>query len=673
MSPRPARAFTVFWLAGLGLCAVMLLVKQADLPLLRQLDGRLHDAGLRMASSKTTNDAPLPIVIDIDQKSLTEFGGWPWPRYRLARLLDLCVERGAPAVGFDILFVDPDALSFSELKRRVERDFGVEAQTGLPEKLWDNDALFSQALTRHPAVLAFFVGVAGQDLPELQSDNASVPFAALSPPGAPSPLARLPQATDALLPIPELVRAGGLPGSINSLLDSDGVVRRLPMLVRHGENVMASFSLRMLMAMENADTAVLEGDAGGLAAVIVGNVRVPVSAEGVFLPWFKSGQGVEHVSAAEILSGRADANLLRGRPVLIGSSAVGLKDIRSTSMQSQTAGVDIHAVALDNMLRGQFMRRPAWEGQAVAVAVVLAVAAMVAAVYVLPPGGAFFVMALLCGLFWGGSLLGERHGMVLSALYPLLAAAAAFTLLTGLRARLEAGRKKVLKNAFSRYLAPEMVRRITERPDDIKLMGEEKELSILFLDIRGFTTISSHLAPEAVVSLLNRVFTPVTRIIREQSGTVDKFVGDACLAFWNAPLDVSNHALKAAQAAVEIFAAVAGLNEASPPLPAEVRIGIGLHCGVAHVGNMGTEELLNYTCIGDAVNLASRIEDLCKTYGATCLASGPFVQACLRDAGAVRRDGAVLRAEGLVFERVDTVVVRGHDKPQEIYSVRSGQ
>jgi len=673
VSPRPARAFTPFWLAGLGLCAVMLLIRQADLPLLRQLDGRLNDAGLRMASSGVTNDAPLPIVIDIDQKSLTEFGGWPWPRYRLARLLDLCMERGAPAVGFDILFVDPDALSFSELGRRMERDFGVDSQTNLPEKLWDNDALLSQALTRHPAVLAFFAGFAGQDLPELQGDKASVPFATLSPPGAPSPLARLPRTQTALLPIQGLVRAGGLPGSINSLLDSDGVVRRLPMLIRHGENVMASFSLRMLMAMENADTVVLECDAQGLAAVIVGNVRVPLSAEGVFLPWFKSGRGVEHISAAEILSGRAGANLLRGRPVLIGSSAVGLKDIRSTSMQAQTAGVDIHAVALDNMLRGRFMRRPSWEGSGVVAATVLAVAAMVAAVYTLPPVGAFSIMVLMCGLFWGGSLFGARSGLVLSPLYPLLAAVASFTLLTGLRARLEAGRKKILKNAFSRYLAPEMVRRITERPGDIKLMGEEKELSILFLDIRGFTTISSHLPPEAVVSLLNRVFTPVTRIIREHSGTVDKFVGDACLAFWNAPLDVPGHALKAAQAAVQIFVAVAGLNTAAPPLPAEVRIGIGLHCGVAHVGNMGTEELLNYTCIGDAVNLASRIEDLCKTYNAACLASGPFVQACLRDAGAAGLDGAVLRAGELEFEYLDTVTVRGHDRPQEIYAVRSGQ
>jgi adenylate cyclase len=272
-------------------------------------------------------------------------------------------------------------------------------------------------------------------------------------------------------------------------------------------------------------------------------------------------------------------------------------------------------------------------------------------------------------LLWGGSLFGAERGLYISPLYALIAAAGSFTLLTALRLRLEAERKNALKNAFSRYLAPEMVRRITEHPEHIKLMGEERELSILFLDIRGFTGIASRLSPEELVSLLNRVFTPVTRIIREYSGTVDKFVGDACMAFWNAPLDVPGHALKAASAAVRILDAVAALGAESPPLPVSpVRIGIGLHFGNARVGNMGTEELLNYTSIGDTVNIASRIEGLCKEYSAACLVSGPFVAACLRDAGEGGEAGFVRRAGDLAFCRLDSVIVRGHDRPLDIYA-----
>jgi len=663
-----ARAVKAFWLLGLVLCILIYLLRQADLPLLQHVDARLYDAGLRTLRPAAQDSVPLPLVIDIDEKSLAELGGWPWPRYRMGRLLEICMEGGALTVGFDILFTDPDALSFSGLQRRMEQDFGIEARSGLPEALRDNDALFAREIMRHPAVLASFMGETGQDFPEIREDAGAVPFAVLGPLGASSPLVRLPEAQAALLPIPELVRAGGLPGHINSLLDSDGVVRRLPLLVRHGERVLPAFALRLFMSAAKTDMLLLECDEQGLTAIIAGAVRVPLSAEGVFIPWFRLGKNVEHVSAVDVLAGRAAPELLYGRPVLVGSSAVGLNDIRSTSLRAQTAGVDIHAIALDNMLRGEFLHRPAWEGAAVFAGMVLAILSLVIAVYFLPPFGALLVLLLLCGLLWGGSLFGAERGLYISPLYAMIAAISSFILLTALRLRLEGRRKKAMQNAFSRYLAPEMVHRITEHPEQIKLMGEERELSILFLDIRGFTGIASRLSPEELVSLLNRVFTPVTRIIRECSGTVDKFVGDACLAFWNAPLDVRGHALKAALAAMRILDAVDALGADSLPPVFPLRIGIGLHFGIAHVGNMGTEELLNYTCIGDAVNITSRIEDLCKEYSASCLVSGPFVMACLRDAGEDGEAGFIRRVDDLAFYYLDSVIVRGHDRPLDIYA-----
>ncbi len=647
--------------AGIAVCVFFHAMDNMQAPLMRHLQYRFYDATMQWLAQPARS--PAVLMLDIDEKSLEEQGAWPWPRYRLARILRLCADAGAAAVGFDIFLSEADPLSFSSYERRMERDFGRRAEASVPEDLRDNDRILAAQLREHPAVLAGFFGGSGQDLPPLATDRRSLAPVTLAPPGAPDPLAMLPEAASGLLPLPELLDAGGRVGFINVLQARDGVVRRVPLLFRQGRRVYPSFALRMLMLGTGNEGFVLMGGASGLQAVGVGTHRIPVNPQGVFTPWFSPPGGEKTLSAADLLRGGVDPEELRGKYIIIGSSAAGIKDIRSTPMQHQAAGMSIHATVLQNFLEGKYLRIPAWHETARAGA--LAVCALLAAMAVqyLPASAALFAALLQGVLLWSASVAAMRFGGVyLSPVTPILATFFCFFSMAALKLGQESRQKRLLRSTFSRYIAPDMVTRILENPDAVALTGEERLLTIFFVDIRDFTRISESLPPEALVRLLNRYFSPVTRIIRAHSGTVDKFLGDACMAFWNAPLDVPEHSRKAAAASLEILEAIRKLNEDAAE-GETIQAGIGLHRGTARVGNMGTEDLVNYTCIGDSVNVASRLEGLCKRYGAPFVTSRAVVEAC-----ASRVEGPVVFTESDTFIWMDRVMLKGHHEAMDIYT-----
>lgn len=643
-------------LMGLGVCGLMLALYVAQPPLLRQLDHALYDALLRSRAAPPPAEAPA--IVDIDEKSLARYGQWPWPRYLVALLLDELTQSGAASVALDILLSEPDRSSPALLRQRLREDFGMELELrGLPPRLEDNDVLLAQALARSPAVLGVFMQFT-EDMAAPLPVSALLPrptgLAEQAPAGAPAPRDTVPRASSALLPLPLFSEVAPV-GAINAAPDSDGVVRQVPLLYRLGGNIYASLSLRALMRGLDAQSLILRSGAQGLTEIRVGPLAVPVTPQGRMRVPFKGPRGYyPYYSAADVLQGRVPSEKLEGRVVFVGSSAAGLQDIRATPFDAVYPGVEVHAAVVDAILNQDHILTPDNTPGIQALGILLA--GLTTAVMCSLTRAAIYGPA--CLLLAGGTLWGSiclfSQGVFLSPLYIILTILAQGLCILPVRFWQEEKQKRMLRRAFSRYVAPEVVARIATREGDI-LAGEQREVSVLFTDVRGFTSLSERLEPQQVVALLNRYFTPMTACVRDSGGTLDKFIGDAIMAFWNAPLDVPDHPLRAVKAAMRMQRL---LQELNPALETEfgvrLRIGAGLHCGPVYVGNMGSQDLLDYTCIGDTVNLTSRLEGMCARYGVEVVVSGAMAERC---------------GQAFYFRALDSIRVKGKSRPVTIFSV----
>jgi adenylate cyclase len=556
------------------------------------------------------------------------------------------------AIGLDILFAEADRASPERLKAALLRDRGAALNLeGLPQDLRDFDRLMAESLRKSPAVLGFYGSFDGAaDDPEIPP---SVQIVEQASPGARSLEHSLPSAKNAVLPLPFLRDKAPL-GFINVAPDADGVVRKAPLIIRVGDAVLPSLALRTLMLALGNKTLIARSGPYGLESLRAGRLSVPVDAQGALhIPFIGPGKTYSYVSAADVLRRKTPPEALQGRIAFVGTSTPGLLDIRATPFDPVYPGVEIHAAVLDALLAGNAIRVPPWTPAAqilgILVAGLLAALAFGLArpLIYLPVAGALMAAALLVSRYF------FARGIFLSPLYVALTVALMGACLVFLRFWQEERQKLILRNAFSRYVSPEIVKRITKLRGNL-FAGEERELSILFTDIRGFSGLSEKLSPRQVVLMLNRYFTPMTALVREHSGTLDKFIGDALMAFWNAPLDVPDHPALAVSAALAMQEKLLELNE---ELQAEfgvtLRIGAGIHTGPAYVGNMGSEELVNYTLIGDNVNLASRLEGLCPQYGVEAVVSGETRAAC---------------GERFVFQYLDTLRVKGKSRPVRVYA-----
>lgn len=655
--PRPSghptlRRTVLTLLPSLAVCALLLALYLLQPPLLRQLDNEIYD--LFLTSRQAPPPSDVPVVVDIDEKSLTAYGQWPWPRYLLARLIETLTQNGAACVALDILLAEPDRSSPDLLRRRLRKDFGVELDLGkLPPELADNDVLLAETLARNPVVLGVFMQFDPyKNLPSPLPRPTGL--AEQTPAGAPPPRETVMRAVSALLPLAVFSRETPV-GAINVAPSNDGVVREVPLLYRLGDNIYANLSLRALMHGLDAGTMILRSGPEGLTEIRVGPYRIPVSAQGLMRVPFKGPRGVyPYYSAADILERRVPPEQLEGRIVFVGTSAAGLQDIRATPFDAVYPGVEVHAAVVDAILNGDYIARPDYTPGIQTLAILLAGLAA-AAVFNFTRA---FIYGPACLLLAGCALWGSGHlfaqGQFISPLYVILTILAQGLCILPVRFWQEEKQKRMLRQAFSRYVAPEVVARIAAREGDI-FAGEEREVSVLFTDVRGFTSLSEKLAPQQVVTLLNRYFTPMTACVRDSGGTLDKFIGDAIMAFWNAPLDVPDHARRAVTAAVRMQHLLRELNPAlEKEFGVRLRIGAGLHCGPVYVGNMGSEDLLDYTCIGDTVNLASRLEGICAKYGAEVVVSGDMAARC---------DAA------FYFRALDSIRVKGKSRPVSIFSV----
>lgn len=658
---RLERGRAVLLVSGLSLSLAVATLYSFRPIFFQYLDTKLYDTVLRYEHKSETSG--VPVIVDLDEASLRELGQWPWPRYRVARMLAKIKELGAQAVVLDMVFSEPDRTSLGVLREELASDYNVRINfQGLAPKLLDNDLALAETLTNGPYVLGYHFdfegGRSGAFDCDLHKLNLSIVRDATSPP----PEAVMYNASAVICNLKELSRAVTHSGFFNALPDPDGIIRHTPLVIEYQGKYYPSLALAAYLQAHPSKQQILwlkhnYNVDEEPPCLQVGDVVVPLTNTGQMTINFRGPrQTFPYYSAADVLLDRLDPDIFKGKVAFIGTSAAGLKDIRATPLDQVYPGVEVHATVLDNLLQRDFLRQPGIVDN-IEVGLVLfmgllstVLLAWTGALWSLLPLGA------CAGGLWYGSLWFFRdQGMFVSPLIPTLTLAVNFTMLTLMKFWREEGEKRFFHSAFSRYVSKAVVEQIVKSPDKLSLSGEEREVSILFSDIRSFTSLSEQLSPHQVSELLQAYFTPMTAEITRTNGTLDKFIGDAIMAFWNAPLDTKEHERQAVHSALGMHEALERLNPFfQERFGLELRIGVGVHSGMVRVGNMGSKDLFDYTIIGDSVNLASRLEGLTKFYGLGVIASESIRNAC-GDAS-------------FYFQEVDTVRVKGKVLPIVIYA-----
>jgi adenylate cyclase len=654
----------VRWARQFGLArAVCILLLFALVPL-RIADPRpLEEARLRtfdlLQVLRPRQQTARPVVIaDIDEASLKEIGQWPWPRTIVADLVTRLRELGAVAVGFDVIFAEPDRMSPAVA---VTSFRGLDTETrdklaGLPS----NDAILADAIKRAGGVV---VGEAGSATvaPHSEAEMALQTGFAIRGPDPRPFLVTFPGLLRNVLPIEEAAAGRGL-FSINP--ERDGIVRRVPVVMEAQDTLVPSLTMEMLRVATRSGAILIRTDDAGVRAVAVPGLEVPTDRNGQFWVHFNKHDPARYVSAADVLNGRAPDDRFRGRLVLVGTSAVGLLDIKTTPVDPAMPGVEVHAQILESVLTKTLLTHPNYAiGAEFVTAVVLGLAIIIAAP-MLPAAivvavGAILIAGLV-GMAWYFFVV---HNLLIDFTYPLMSCWLIYLVLTFVNYFREQQQRQQIRSAFGFYLSPALVEQLAKSPERLVLGGEERRMTILFSDVRGFTTISEHYKddPQGLTRLMNRFLTPLTNAIIERKGTIDKYIGDAIMAFWNAPVDDEDQESNACDAALEMQARAAALNvelkreaEANGGVYMPLRIGIGLNTGPCVVGNMGSDFRFNYSVLGDTVNFASRLEARTKDYRL------PLVIGSRTAEGAKRKFATM---------EIDLIQVKGKKQPEAVFAV----
>jgi adenylate cyclase len=611
--------------------------------------------------------AQLPVrIVDIDEESLQHLGQWPWPRDIVARLVDRLGELGAATVGLDIIFAEPDRFSPANLARVwQDRPELASLRTGIA-LLPDSDAVLADSLRRTPSVTAFARSDSG-------ASTAPASKAGFAEAGD-NPRLFVPPFTRAVTTLPPIEAAAAGNGCVNYIPDADNTVRRVPLLFAFGDKLYPGFAAEALRVAQGAGTYVVKssgasrewnfGASTGIAEIKIGNAIAPTDAAGQLLLHDTGHVPERFIPAWRVLSADFDASRISGMIVLIGTSAEALTDIRTTPLAPVMPGVEIHAQVIEQILAQDFLRRPDWIPGAETIGFVLLGIVLMIAIRSI---GALWslLIALLAGagavaVSWYGF---SRLGYLIDPLYPCLVTLLVY-LSSSVIAYLKTEReKRFVRGVFNRYLSPVWVDELIRRPERRALGGEMRDLTFLFSDIRGFTRIAERLDPQELTGLINRFLTRLTQVIHQSGGTIDKYMGDCVMAFWNAPLDIADHGRKAIEAALAMRTALDHLNgeleeearrDGRPPIV--LGAGIGLNSGRACVGNMGSEQRMDYSVIGDAVNIASRLEGLARAYGVDVV---------------IGEDTARFASDFALLE-IDLVRVKGRDTPLHVFTALGG-
>ncbi|MBM6593641.1 CHASE2 domain-containing protein [Microvirga pudoricolor] len=596
------------------------------------------------------------VIVDIDERSLGELGQWPWPRSLVADLVLRLRDAGAAVIGFDVLFPEPDRSS-PEVAAGSFRGLDSETRDKL-RRLTGHDALFADAIRDAKVVL----GQSGYRVSSAGSNEGSVSPDGLALVGEdPRPyLVRFPHL---LRNLPVLESAAQGRGIFSIIPEGDGTIRRIPLVALADGAIVPSLSLDMLRLMTGSDAIVLKTGAGGIQSVGVEGLEIPTDGKGRIWLHFASAGSVPYVSALDLLRGSVPRERIDGKAVLIGTSAAGLLDLKITPIHPATPGVELHAQLIESALAHTTLYRPNYTAliefclAATLGLVLIVLAPRVDAGTLFVLGG--MVAALTIGISWYAF---AYQALLIDFTFPLFASLLIYSTLVCTNLVTVSAERQRVRSAFSQYISPALVEQLAQSPEKLALGGEERDLTVLFSDVRGFTAIAESYKhdPQGLTSLINQLFTPLTNDIIERRGTIDKYMGDAIMAFWNAPLRDAEHETNACDAALRMLESLTALNErrmreSTPDHPiTPLKMGIGLNTGPCVVGNFGSDLHFNYSVMGDTVNLSSRLESLCKHYGIPIMIGE-------RTALAVAGQFAVLE--------IDRLRVKGKTEPERIFTV----
>jgi len=597
------------------------------------------------------------VIVDIDEASLKAIGQWPWPRTTVADLISQITQLGAVAIGFDIIFPEPDRMS----PAIAERSFrGIDAETRAKlDSLPSNDDALAEAI-KHSRVVAGQAGAASPEVKTAADAALQTGFAVRGP----DPRPYLVTFAGLLRNVPAIEQAAAGRGLFSINPESDGIIRRVPVIMTAQGSLVPSLSLELLRVVTGSSAILVRVDQAGVQAVAVPGLEVPTDRNGQFWVHFNHHDPERYVSAKDVLQGNVPPDRLAGKLVLIGTSAIGLLDLKTTPLDAAIPGVEVHAQILESVLSKSSLVNPNYAiGAELALAVLFGLAIIVAAPML--PASIVIVLGgcLIAGLIGLSLYLFVEHNLLIDFTYPLISSWLIYLVLTFVNYFREQKQRRQIRSAFGYYLSPHMVEQLASSPEKLVLGGEERRMTILFSDVRGFTTISEHYKddPQGLTRLMNRFLTPLTNAIIERKGTIDKYIGDAIMAFWNAPVDDHEQEANACEAALEMLSRADTLNgelkreaETNGGVYMPLRIGIGLNTGPCVVGNMGSDFRFNYSVLGDTVNLASRLEGRTKDYRIPVVIGS-------RTAQGAKEKFAVME--------IDLIMVKGKKQPEAVFTV----
>ncbi|MCG8380510.1 MAG: adenylate/guanylate cyclase domain-containing protein [Proteobacteria bacterium] len=626
-------------------------------------DNKLRD--LLFINRGTIEPTGNVVIIDIDERSLKEIGQFPWKRSDVAKMINNLSEAGVTAIGFDIMFSEPDKSS----PHRVLSELGI-VDIVPKDKHINYDELLASAVANTPTILGYTFDFDGIEIYK----NKEAPKVPVNIKRNKGEREYLPEAAGVITNIPIVQNSSRTSGFFNVWPDSDGVIRSVPLAISYGSNVYPSLALELARMAFQQDQIEITYDELGVRLITLAGREIPTDKNGRIAVNFRGPSSTfNYVSAVDVIKGDFNPAELENKIVLIGTSAAGLLDIRNIPYDSVFPGVEVHANVIDNIIVGDFLHIPA-EAPGMNIFLIFITAIFVVAAigysnaWALPfiiTVTAFFLLYLINHVLF-------IEGIILSAFYPL------FTLIIGSLASiitgylLETRQKNLIRNKFASKVSPQVMEDIIKNAasGEDAFIAKEHEISVTFSDVRNFTNISEAAGnANTLIQFLNEYMDDMTRIITKYEGTVDKFIGDAIMSYWNAPAIVKNHVEKSVDASLDQIHSVTPLNEkvkkdqrftnickmAKDMGVEPIEIGIGINTGVATVGEMGSSGRSDYTAIGDPINLGARLEALCKYYNSMCNISNHVKEQIPQDK--------------YIFRFLDLVTVKGQSIPVEIWQI----
>ncbi|KLE00538.1 CHASE2 domain-containing protein [Aliarcobacter butzleri] len=640
---KKIKKFSIYFVLSLSLSIFLSAIYIFFPSLPDSLDNRLRDYLFTIRGELPHNQNV--VIVDIDETSIKSLGQWPWSRDKLAKILENLTLANVGIVGLDIVFAEEDRTS----PHKILQDLKI-----YKKDVPNYDLEFANIVENSPVILGYQF-----DLVKKDNTNAKVPQipAIFIEKDKPQDKSYLIEAYNTILNIPQIQDRAYSSGFFNNIPDDTGIIRSVPLVISYDDTIYPSLALEVIRVINGTQKVVVQYDENGISNIVLDDISIPTDRYGRMLINFRGPErSFKYISAIDIYNNSFDKSEIDGKIVLIGTSAAGLFDLRATPFDSIFPGVEVHANIIDNILMQDFIYKASWlDGANILIIFVLSIIIVMLTTYTtFWANPIIFISFSTSYLFLVYNLLFD-YGIVLNILFPIATVLIASIMTTLFDYFYNIKKEEAIKAKFASKVSKNVMDDILKNIDKNEFSAKSKEVTIFFSDIRGFTNISEKLDAKELISFLNRYMQPMSEIIIKYQGTIDKFIGDAIMAYWNAPIDIKNHCDLALKASLEQLEVLEKLNiELQKENLPKIDIGIGLNTGTVIVGEMGSSLRSDYTVIGDTINLGSRVESLCKYYDSKLNISN-FTKDKLQ--------------EEYIFRFLDLVKVKGKNEPVEIWQV----